>query len=298
VKVLFHVGLSKTGTTSLQEALRPWPNLGARPFSRPGGEEANRLHLRMMRAGLEDGELARHLRASAVDPDLPVIYSQEGCIAMPNRHWFHGFVQPAVAASRLAEAGVDGRILLTLRAPRPWLRSTYRYSVHHGYDHGYGTWLARVEADVDAGRGPVAWTTVADAYDERFGRENVALAWLDDLIADHAGTWAAIAGRVGLPELAAVGAAPLPRRNDARVGPPFVELPLNRWVLASEVRPPRGLRQVRRPTYRRWVGHRLFRTSSDRYFTDRTAEAEDRLLARLEAMADDLRRRYVSAPVP
>lgn len=293
--VLFHVGWPKTGTTSLQEVLRSWPNLSGMPFDRTGGPAARALHRDLVWGEPAEGALDRHLRAAVVDPALPVIHSDEACVGGA-RQWFNGARPPEAIAATLARTALPARVLLTLRSPQPWLRSSYRFLVDSGWAGSYADFLARVRTERGRGAAPFDWVAVADAYDAGFGHAHVALAWFEDLVADPAAAWTAVADRLDLPGLAPLGAQPLPHLNDTRVGPPAVELTLNRWVLASQVRPRRGLRVVHRSWYQRTVSRRLLRRSSDRYFRRAAGEAE--LVAALTDDGRTLAARYGAAPPP
>jgi hypothetical protein len=294
--VLIHVGLPKTGTTSLQETLRGWPNTAGKPFDRPGGRAARDLQQDARDGTLTGEALDAHLAAARRRDDLPVILSAEAFAGTP-RQWFTPIAEPAEMIAQLGTTRGAGRALLTLRRPRPWLRSTYRYTVRGGYAETYDRYLARITADLDAGRGMACWRATAGACDAAFGADAVAVAWFEDLVEDPAAFWAAVATRLGLADLRPLGAVPLPRLNDAPVGPPSFELALNRYLLRSELHPGRGPRPMTRITYNRRIGSRLVRRSSEAYFTDRTTALEPAVVDRLAAAAEDIARTH-GARVP
>lgn len=283
--VLLHVGLPKTGTTSLQETLREWPNTAGKPFDRPGGAAARDLQ-EAVRAGTLTGEaLDRHLAAARRRDDLPVILSAEA-LAGRSQQSLVPATPPVEMARQLGTTTWDGRVLVTLRQPRPWLRSIYGQFVRGGYTGTYDRYLALIADDLDAGRGVASWDVTVAAYDAAFGSAAVAVAWFEDLVDDAAAFWAGVADRLDLPALRRLGAVPLPRTNEARLGPPALELTLNRHVLRNELHRGRGPRLVTRTTYQRRIGSRLVRRSSDAYFTARTTRREPAVVDRLAAAAE------------
>ncbi|HEX7135015.1 MAG TPA: sulfotransferase [Iamia sp.] len=292
--VLFHIGLPKTGTTSLQETLRGWPNTAAKPFDRPGGLDGRRVQEAAVAGTLTGTDLDRHLAASRTDPDLPVVFSAEALAGTP-REWFLPLASPAEMAAQVAATGWDARVLVTLRQPRPWLRSNHRFFVRGGYAETYDRFLTRTVADIDAGRGMASWDVTVAAYDAAFGADAVAVVWFEDLIRDAAAVWRGVAARLDLPGLDRLGAVPLPRHNDAAVGHPALELTLNRRLLATELRPRPRPRPLRRPVWNRRIAPRLVRRSSEAWFTDRTTTAEPAVVDRLATMAEDLVRAHGAA---
>lgn len=290
--VLVHIGLPKTGTTSLQEVLRSWPALAGKPFDRPGGAAARAIQEAARAGSLTGEEVDRHLAAarelaSSAADDLPVVWSAEALAGTP-REWALPLAPPAEMAAQLAATTWDVRVLVTLRQPRAWLRSTFRYAIRGGYAQPYDRYLDRIAEDLDAHRGMAAWDATVGAWDAAVGAEAVAVAWFEDLVRDPAPVWDDIAARLALPGLRRLGAAPLPRLNEAHVGPPALELALNRHVLRSDVHRGRGPRLATRATYHRRIGSRLVRRSSDRWFTDRTTAREPDVVDRLATMAEEL----------
>jgi hypothetical protein len=295
--VLLHIGLPKTGTTSLQEVLRGWPNLAGKPFDRPGGADARALQEALRAGTLTGAAFDAHLVACRQDPDRPVVLSAEALAGAP-REWFGPLARPVEMARTLGTTGWDGRVLVTLRRPRAWLRSTFRYAVRGGYPETYDRFLARVTADLDAGRGFACWEVTVAAHDAAFGPDTVAVTWFEDLVRDPAAVWGAVAARLDLPELRRLGDDPLPHLNDTPVGPPALELALNRRVLASEMVPRRRPPALRRPAWNRRIAPRLVRRSSDAWFTDRTTAAEPTVVDRLASMAEAITRTHAATLPP
>ncbi len=294
--VLFHIGLPKTGTTSLQETLRRWPNNAGKPFDRPDGAPARRVQDQVETGSLTGAVLDRHLATARRQDDLPVILSAEALAGTP-REWFLPLALPEAMAGQVAETTWDGRVLVTLRRPRPWLRSTYRFSVRGGYAETYDRYLARIADDLDAARGMASWDVTVGAYDTAFGVDAVAVAWFEDLVDDATAVWDAVAARLDLPALRRLGTVPLPHLNDAAVGPPALELTLNRHLLGSDVQPRPGRRPLSRRKYNRRIGDHLVRRSSDTYFTTRTTALEPAIVDRLADVAEEVARAH-GAPVP
>ncbi len=286
--VLIHLGLPKTGTTSFQEALRAWPNVAGKPFDRAGGLEARAVQ-DALRAGTLTGEaFDAHLAAARTDPDRTVVFSAEALAGTP-REWFRPLASPAEMARQLAATSWAAGVLVTLRPPRSWIRSTYLQLVGSGYGETYDRYLARTLEDLDAGRGVASWAVTVDAHDAAFGPDAVAVTWFADLLDDPAAHWAAVADRLGRPDLRLLADQPLPHLNENPLGPPALELTLNRLVLSSDLHPARGPRLLARHKYRRRIAPRVTRRQSPRWFrgdaTRREPEVVDRLADAAEAIA-------------
>ena len=146
MRIVLHAGFHKTGTTSLQgalgahgpalagclrvETLRTSPGLSvateaARAFSRQGDAGALGLAMAEWAAGLAEGR-----------GDL-VISSEDFAGHMPGRHGLVDYraavmtIPAAVRALAARFAGAEVVVLMTTRAPEPWLKSLHwQLSIH------------------------------------------------------------------------------------------------------------------------------------------------------------------------
>jgi hypothetical protein len=140
-RVIIHAGFHKTGTTSLQQALRA--NRAAllpeiRLVLRPGMTalcESARAYSRSREdydLGLVKYEAAMLIEALAEeDADTLILTSEDLAGHLPGRHGLHGYgatpdlMRALSVAFRAAAPDDDLTFFFTTRAPDPWLRSCY-----------------------------------------------------------------------------------------------------------------------------------------------------------------------------
>lgn len=216
-RIIVHAGWPKTATTSLQHQLRNYPNLGARPYSRPH-EVVDRTICDNLLYNDEwlPQEFERWLEQCWRDHSRPLWYSDELLIGMPVAHWAGRFVSQEERARRVTGAW-PATVVLTTRDPTSLLRSTYRHAVNRqqAYSHDYGTFLRRVAADRTEEHGPFAVKNVVKAFSRVVGTENVHAFRMEDCVGDPKWFWGTVGELASTPELALLGEESLPRENQA-----------------------------------------------------------------------------------
>jgi hypothetical protein len=290
-RVILHVGWPKTATTTLQHQLRrSWPNLAGRPWDRPGGESSRSLLRGAVHTGQVTGdELDALLEVSWHRRELPVVLSSEDLIGI--RPWQHGRskLPPTAVADLVAATSWPASVLMTLRAPRPLIRSNYRYAVAGGYERSYATYLGEERAALDGGVSPFAIRAVVESWVAAFGNEAVAVRWMEDFVGNPRGFWDSLALEFAVPDLSRVGRAPLDHRNPTSLGPLAWELQLNR-ILRSKSDRRRAVHTHRlRRFHTRRIGPVLSRFADGQLDG---GDPEQELVERMEADVAWVRQRF------
>jgi hypothetical protein len=266
-RVLFHVGWPKTATTSLQRQIRDYPNLAGKPFTRDGGDHSVAvIHHLCTTDEWTPESLNELLASSSVDPHLPVILSDEGLIAMPQRVWFEGLVSPEERAHRLSQVSFDASVLMTMREPVSHLRSTWMHWVREGYPMNYEEFLERVRDDRSRDTGTFAVESLVQCYATLFGARNVIVADFEAYVAQPERFWRQLSLVLDVSLAPHVHASDLPRLNSMHLGSLRMELATNSaltWYRDSFGG--RGSMQARRFVTRRVS--RLFAPNHNTYFS-------------------------------
>ncbi len=264
-RVIVHIGWPKTATTSLQrQLLLRWPNLAGRPWSRPGGDASRTLLKQLTTGTLEAAALDEHLEASSHDRALPVMLSHEGLTGM--RRWQHGdhrtdATDMAAAFSRATTWPVHVVIVASATPPRV-VRSHYLYAVRGGYTRTYTDFLGEERSAYENGTSRLAIRRVVTAWEREFGRPNVTIAFMEQVVTDPVGFWTDLAADTETPEVARIGETPFEHHNTTLLGPLRWELGLNRLLQSkSDRRRAPYTHRVRRLYTRRLAPH-LPRTSA------------------------------------
>ncbi len=244
-----HIGWPKSGTTSLQHALRGWPNLAGKPLDRDGGDAASETWSALLTTPAFDPDVLDGLiTESCRDPDLPVIASYEAIVGVPfTHHGKGGHVGCLTAADRITATRHDLGILASLRDPRSMLRSTYLQEVSKGSPHSYAQFLRSIRSGRTTGTHPFNFANVLTRYADRIGPDRVVVCALEDLRDRPHDSWGQIAARVDMAGLKSLGDVPLEHSNTAMVLSPSVELFVNRRVLPVDGRA--LARRLRRTVY-------------------------------------------------
>lgn len=236
-RVLFHVGWPKTATTSFQRQIREYPNLAGKPFNRDGGDDAVAVIYNLCTAQeWSSHQLDDLLNQSHHDTELPVILSDEGLIAMPQRVWFEGLVSPEERARRLAQTSWTSSILMTMREPVSQLRSTWMHWVREGYAMNYEQFLQRVREDRAQQTGTFAVASLVECYADLFGSRNVIVSDYEAYVAQPERFWRQLSLVMDVGLVPHVDATDLQRLNSMHLGPLRAELKVNAalgWVKDS-----------------------------------------------------------------
>lgn len=284
-KVILHVGWPKTATTSLQQQLREgWPNLGGRPWNRPGGEQSRFLWRALAIDGDVDGlALDGDIESSWHDRSLPVVISNEGLIGL--RKWQHGGsrLAPEHIPALVAATTWPVHVVMTLRDPLALVRSTYHYAVRGGYVGSYADYLEQERVELSERGGAFAIRPVVEAWEQAFGREAVTITWMETLVSDPVRFWDDLALATDVPELSRLGQIPLDHRNSTNLGPLRWELALNRVLKSkSDRRRARYTHRLRRLYNRRLAAHLVPASST----LPHEGSAERVVVERMEADID------------
>ena len=174
---VIHVGLRKTGTTTLQEHVFPAiPDcVAATPESHPFRE----LSLNLRDAGDADyfEDTWRGFLADLQRRASTVILSREGWSA-PRDPWT-GQETQARTAERLHALAAEAKILVVVRHQGTMLRSAYNQYVKTGGDARFDDWVA-TRFDFDFLR----YDTIVKCYQDLFGRERVKVMAYENLATD------------------------------------------------------------------------------------------------------------------
>lgn len=227
-RVLFHVGWPKTATTSLQRQIREYPNLAGKPFNRDGGDESVAVIHELCTATdwsphLLDDLLVR----SRGDMSLPVILSDEGLIAMPQRVWFEGLISPEERAQRLSKTSWNASVLMMMREPVSQLRSTWMHWVREGYAMNYEEFLERVREDREQKTGTFAIASLVECYASLFGSRNIIVSDYEAFVAQPERFWRQLSLVLDVALTTHVETEQLERLNSMHLGPLRMELTIN-----------------------------------------------------------------------
>jgi hypothetical protein len=185
---LLHVGMPKTGTTSLQMNLfirHPEMHYLGKPltvFSKPIA--------RLTRGITYDPALDTPTELAAFEAEVvrPLIREARGPIVISEEEFATSTptstVSPDRIADRLAALFGDARILITVRSQAPAIRSLYRHMVRMGFSDGDSLeqWF-EVNFDIAAHQSLFDYETIYQRYASRFGAERVHVLpfeWLRD----------------------------------------------------------------------------------------------------------------------
>lgn len=171
-----HVGTHKTGSTSIQRALRQarwalraegWQALKTPPALDAGFMAATAVDAARVR------RLRRQLARAAANPlALPAprqLLSWEGCCGQPEQ----GYRNAAVLAEMLRQAtgAFDGtRIVVYLRRQDDFVESMYTQKVHEGASGSFADFLHGFDA-----AGALDYEQLLDAFARRFGAHNLVV---------------------------------------------------------------------------------------------------------------------------
>ena len=210
-----HIGLAKTGTTSLQQVLfsrhpdviylgKVWSSDEALLKVMSDASRARDHHLpEGWLDRLAKPEVARAVAAGAAGKKL-VMFSEEDLTT-------HRFIDPAVAARRMHAPLPSARILVVLRDPMDWLQSMYFFRLSLRFPEaldGFDAWLAqgvaRPPRGTDFGQLRVAETL--ETYAGLFGAENIVIRFYEDLHRDAEGFVTELSAALGIDPAAALAA--------------------------------------------------------------------------------------------
>lgn len=224
---VLHIGVSKTGTTTLQHALfRSHPRIAyyGQPFANLlRAEAAPAAALRGYVLAVDDGEdrpaplfapanIRSDIAGLARVPDDPAVFVlSDEMLTLPLRD------DHAAIADRLYALSPDARILLTLRRQPDALASLFAMIGYAGGDavSGFDAWLDASLGGADSRWGEsYRYDRIAAIYAARFGA--VQAMFFEDMQADADAYLAGIAEWIGVPpQLAAVAARDENRRRTA-----------------------------------------------------------------------------------
>jgi hypothetical protein len=138
MKIVLHVGMNKTATTTLQREVFPrLPDLRAVGFKHPGEDPDSPLSVAVRQVTRDDyapGLLRRRLEEKAAEEERPLLLSEE---RYTSTLWHSSWEQTVRTADRLAAELPEARILITVRNPADLLVSSYAQYLREG---GTGSW--------------------------------------------------------------------------------------------------------------------------------------------------------------
>lgn len=185
-KLFIHVGVSKTGTTTLQESVFPfhsaihyipWP----KPSSAPRFFEylycdslcEHRFPLQNVRTELQS-----------------VIPLRNGTNVLSREHLTHGESDRGLIAKRLAQIFPEARIFMTIRNQIPWIESSYIWQWRRldtvwrsGVPPSLGTYLERAWKEWYRSRLVSGdYAALECAYEHHFGNDRFAILLFEEMV--------------------------------------------------------------------------------------------------------------------
>lgn len=169
--IFIHIGTHKTGTTTIQHALRQANREGNSTnwhFAR-----TPRAAKKMMRASFHDLELVRSFRKDFLRAlkhvgreDKTLIFSSEALSGWPDS----GYQNSAYLASMLREATADHevQVIIYLRRQDDFVESMYTQNIHQGDSVEFPDFLAGFQ-----GPGPLMYSRIVNDFIENFDRQNI-----------------------------------------------------------------------------------------------------------------------------
>jgi len=207
--ILMHIGLPKTGTTTLQTLL--FDRLpGISHFGQPSVMKCLATHI-VLRALLvdepNDVKRAREYISQAVDQGMPVVISEEALTFgefMPRARTWPIESTPEVLAAHTRRILVKARILIVLRNQSDWLVSWHRQGCKTGMytEVKFERWLER---DLGSARRDrlfelLDYNRLVAAYTDQFGANQVDVRFYEDFRDDFPRLASVIARTLGLDE--------------------------------------------------------------------------------------------------
>jgi len=223
-RYVLHVGLPKTGTTSLQSSIwRRSPNYaGWQPWREPDLGPRFRDLVRSPEPDL--GATRALLERTRVDAAAPVVVSYESCTwqtfapAGSAMHRVDGWER---ARRMRALLGAETTVLIAVREQRRWLLSAYRFLLELGLPDRLSRFLERHDGLLATHEpGGCDFAALVDAYAQLFGADRVHLLPLEALLDDSAQAWSIVAGAMGMaPD--ELGRDQLTHDRPTPLGPPL-----------------------------------------------------------------------------
>ena len=195
-----HVGLPKTGTTTLQQGFfdrhQDVCNLG-KPF------HDSRIQELVANINIDDGIDYDPNRARALFDEVVLPHLHGDRLPVLSNE---GFTSPASAdrrlvAERLHTLFAPAKVIITIRGQVPYLESWYLQESRHRNVMSMGQWLDREWPRRQGGIFPcLMYFELAEAYAELFGRENVAVFAFEQFRKDPATFVASVCAWLGIDE--------------------------------------------------------------------------------------------------
>lgn len=168
--VFIHVGTHKTGTTTIQHALREASRVGGSNGWHYAGTP--RAAKGFMRSSIHDAECVRSFREEFLQGiqraggGKSIIFSSEALSGRPGT----GYQNANAVASMLREATADYdvKIIIYLRRQDDFVESMYTQSIHQGESVAFEDFLAGFDAP-----GALMYSLFINNFIEHFGRDNI-----------------------------------------------------------------------------------------------------------------------------
>lgn len=203
--MLMHIGVHKTGTTAVQDALANCrPILGQWKVRYPGSGQAHR-DIASAAMGVKLG-----FRTDGVRPPQPALWDK----FVANAHKYDGITvlsseflaqSPTEVAKRIAaKVGVERlHVAITVRSLSRILPSAWQQNLKSGYETGYADWLVRVlTMSPEEGRTTTFWSRhrhdlVVERWAHIVGADHVSVVVVDD--SDRRAIYSHFEDLLGLP---------------------------------------------------------------------------------------------------
>ncbi len=168
-KLYLHIGTHKTGTTTIQHALRSTSRAAS---EREGWSyiKTSQSVKKLMRAEQYDKEIVKELekefKVKIGQSQRSSVISSEAFSGLPN----FGYLNSAVAAQMLREItqSFDTKIIIYLRRQDDMVESMYTQNIHRGHSLAFDDFLSELEMGVSYN-----YQRILNDWTACFGKENV-----------------------------------------------------------------------------------------------------------------------------
>lgn len=220
-KVLIHVGLPKTASTTLQRHVFCKRELGFVPFSGDGsyGGSSDAVHffISVNDLAFDAAECRRHFDAAAREveaDDCVLVLSQERLIGNPDKGEYYG----KSSAERLNEVFPEAHVLMVVREQCKYALSSYNQRIRSGSNMS----LERFIGSKGCRRGYpptldpdfLEYDRLLRYYRSLFGSDQVKVMPFENLVGDLSGSILEIQRSLGLREVPIIGEVPRSNRGE------------------------------------------------------------------------------------
>jgi len=173
MKIVYHVGAHKTGSSLVQTYLRRSAHRrvasGAAVIPRHHTNELIGWGNTVLR---QPDRLRRRIEAEARREPTVLVISHERTLGRPfeqNTSGLYPRASDVVEALARVSDGFETKIVMYVRPIADFVESYYLQTIHEGASHTFDAWLAGIDTE------SLAWGPVVDQLDEAFGPQAVAV---------------------------------------------------------------------------------------------------------------------------